>query len=433
MSSTDFKKLSRELSGSYGISGSLLLIILITLVGSLLYWSSIAELDNVTRGNGKIVSSMQNQFVQSSEGGVIKARFFDKGELVNKGDILFEIDPIDAKTLYDQALQRLSTLKIKVIRLNAEILDEEPKFTEDLIEFSSAVVTGERALYNAKRADLNAQLAVLKQRLMQREQQIQEVKVSIETAEETLALVQKQISILDPLVKQGLSPENDLLSLYRQAKDFEGKKQTSEASLIRMRSSIEETQQEISSLLQSYRTKSQTELSSIVSEIAEVEYRLPALEDRLRRTQIKSPVKGVINRITFNTIGAFVKPGDTVLEIVPTGDDLIVEGRIDPKDIAYIQPDQKVKISLTAYDSSRYGSIEGKVLKVSADAVEEKSGISYYIVETSIDTSLYEDDGSEVEVLPGMVASVDVLAGKRTILDYLWQPMVKVKERAFTD
>ena len=242
-------------------------------------------------------------------------------------------------------MQRLSTLKIKVIRLNAEILDEEPKFTEDLIEFSSAVVTGERALYNAKRADLNAQLAVLEQRLMQREQQIQEVKVSIETAEETLALVQKQISILDPLVKQGLSPENDLLSLYRQAKDFEGKKQTSEASLIRMRSSIEETQQEISSLLQSYRTKSQTELSSIVSEIAEVEYRLPALEDRLRRTQIKSPVKGVINRITFNTIGAFVKPGDTVLEIVPTGDDLIVEGRIDPKDIAYIQPDQKVKIS----------------------------------------------------------------------------------------
>ena len=313
------------------------------------------------------------------------------------------------------------------------ILDKEPEFSEDLIQFSSAVVTGEKALYTAKKADLNAQLAVLEQRLMQREQQIQEVKVSIETADETLALVQKQISILDPLVKQGLSPENDLLSLYRQAKDFEGKKQTSEASLIRIRSSIQEIQQEISSLLQSYRTKSQTELSTIVSEIAEVEYRLPALEDRVNRTQIKSPVEGVINRISFNTLGAFVKPGDAVLEIVPTGDDLIIEGKIDPKDIAYIQKEQKVRISLTAYDAARYGFIEGKVLKVSADAVEEQSGISYYIVETSIDSKLFEDDGSEVEVLPGMVASIDVLAGKRTILDYLWKPMAKVKERAFTD
>ena len=136
--------------------------------------------------------------------------------------------------------------------------------------------------------------------------------------------------------------------------------------------------------------------------------------------------------IDFVTDG--VSTGDVILEMVPTGDDLIVEGKIDPKDIAYIQPDQDVRISLTAYDSSRYGTIDGKVLKVSADAVEDKStGMSYYIVDTSIDSDLFEDDGSKVEILPGMVASVDVLAGKRTILDYIWNPMTKVKERAFTD
>jgi len=165
-----------------------------------------------------------------------------------------------------------------------------------------------------------------------------------------------------------------------------------------------------------------------------VESRIPALEDRLARTQLKSPVDGVINRLNFETLGGFVKPGDIVLEIVPTGDDLIVEGKIDPKDIAYIQPKQAVRISLTAYDASRYGTIDGEVLKVSADAVEDKAtGATYYLVDVSIDTTLYEDDGSEIEILPGMVASVDVLAGKRTILDYLWQPMAKVKERAFTD
>ena len=189
-----------------------------------------------------------------------------------------------------------------------------------------------------------------------------------------------------------------------------------------------------SAVKQNYFTKSQSELSKIIAEIAEIESRVPALEDRVKRTKLYAPVKGVINRINFKTLGGFVSSGDVILEIVPTGDDLIVEGKIDPKDIAYIQPDQDVRISLTAYDASRYGTIDGKVLKVSADAVEDKStGLSFYIVDTSIDSNLYEDDGSEVEILPGMVASVDVLAGKRTILDYIWNPMAKVKERAFTD
>ena len=158
------------------------------------------------------------------------------------------------------------------------------------------------------------------------------------------------------------------------------------------------------------------------------------MKDRVARTQLKSPVQGVINRLNFETIGGFVKPGDIILEIVPTGDDLIVEGKIDPKDIAYIQPKQAVRISLTAYDASRYGTIDGEVLRVSADAVEDKAtGLSHYLVDVSIDSTLYEDDGSEIEILPGMVASIDVLAGKRTIFDYIWQPMLKVKERAFTD
>ncbi len=434
MSGTDFKKLSKELSGSSGFMGSFLLFIVILLVIALIFWASITELDNVTRGQGKIVSSIQNQMVQSSEQGVIKARYVDEGQLVNKDDLLFEIDPIDAKTSYDQALQRLSSLQIQEIRLTAEVLDQKPIFPEKLLKKSSAVVSGERALYAARRADLNAQLSVLMQQLIQREQQIEEVKVNIETAEDTIELLQKQISIIEPLVKSGLSPETELLTLQRQEKDFEGKKEIANASLLRIKSSIVEVEKEISSVKQNYFTSSQSELSKIIAEIAEINSRIPALEDRVNRTKLYSPVKGVINRINFKTLGGFVSTGDVILEIVPTGDDLIVEGKIDPKDIAYIQPDQNVRISLTAYDASRYGTIDGKVLKVSADAVEDKStGLSYYIVDTSIDSSLYEDDGSQVEILPGMVASVDVLAGKRTILDYIWNPMTKVKERAFTD
>ncbi len=434
MPATDFNKLSKELSGSTGILGSLLLFVIIALICILLFWANVTELDNVTRGQGKIVSSLQNQLVQASEGGVIKARFVETSQKVEKGELLFEIDPIDAKTSYDQALQRLTSLRIQEIRLSSEVLGEEPEFSGNLVDMSPTVVTVEKALFSARKADLNAQLSVLKQQLTQRKQQLNEVDVTIETTSETLQFVEKQISIVEPLVKLQQYPETELLTLQRQAKDFEGKIESAIASKYRFQTSILEVQDQISSAKQSYTTKSQSELSEIISQIAEVESRIPALKDRVARTQLKSPVQGVINRLNFETIGGFVKPGDIILEIVPTGDDLIVEGKIDPKDIAYIQPKQAVRISLTAYDASRYGTIDGEVLRVSADAVEDKAtGLSHYLVDVSIDSTLYEDDGSEIEILPGMVASIDVLAGKRTIFDYIWQPMLKVKERAFTD
>ena len=434
MPATDFNKLSKELSGSTGILGSLLLFVIIALICILLFWANVTELDNVTRGQGKIVSSLQNQLVQASEGGVIKARFVETSQKVEKGELLFEIDPIDAKTSYDQALQRLTSLRIQEIRLSSEVLGEEPEFSGNLVDMSPTVVTVEKALFSARKADLNAQLSVLKQQLAQRKQQLNEVDVTIETTSETLQFVEKQISIVEPLVKLQQYPETELLTLQRQAKDFEGKIESAIASKYRFQTSILEVQDQISSAKQSYTTKSQSELSEIISQIAEVESRIPALKDRVARTQLKSPVQGVINRLNFETIGGFVKPGDIILEIVPTGDDLIVEGKIDPKDIAYIQPKQAVRISLTAYDASRYGTIDGEVLRVSADAVEDKAtGLSHYLVDVSIDSTLYEDDGSEIEILPGMVASIDVLAGKRTIFDYIWQPMLKVKERAFTD
>ena len=200
MPATDFNKLSKELSGSSGFFGSFLLFIIIALVAILLFWANVTELDNVTRGQGKIVSSLQNQLIQTSEGGVIKARFVETGEKVNKDDILFEIDPIDAKTSYDQALQRLASLKIQESRLSAEVLGEEPNFEKDLQEMAPTVVTVEKALYSARKADLNAQLSVLKQQLTQRKQQLNEVDVTIETTRDTLRFVEKQISIIEPLV-----------------------------------------------------------------------------------------------------------------------------------------------------------------------------------------------------------------------------------------
>ncbi len=434
MSTTDFNKLSRQLSGQSGIAGSLLLFFIILLVVILIVWAYFTELDNVTRGQGKIVSSMQNQLVQASERGVLSKRFIEEGQKVSVGQILVEIDPVDAKTAFDQAEQTLASLKIQRERLFAEISGEVLNFDPDLMELAPTVIRSEEALFNARKADLSSKISVLQQKLNQRNEQISEINVNIQTANETLVLVEKQIAIIEPLVLASLASENDLLTLRRQAKDFEGKSESYIASLKRAKSSINEVEQEIKSVQQSFVTNSQGELAKITSEIAAIQSRIPALKDRLVRTKVKSPVEGIVNRINFETLGGFVMPGDVIAEIVPTGEDLIVEGLIDPKDIAYISPGQNVRISLTAYDASRYGTIDGVVLKVSADAsLDQALGITAYTVDISIDSQLFEDDGSAVEILPGMVASVDVLAGKRSVLEYIWQPMTKVKERAFRD
>ena len=434
MSTTDFNQLSKELSGKGGLAGSFLLFLILTLIASLLYWANLTELDNVTRGQGKVISSMQNQMVQASEGGVLKASYVKEGQQVSVGELLFEIDPIEAKASFEQARQRLASLEIQEIRLAAEITGDSLNFSSELLSVAPTVVATEKALFSSRRADLAAKQSVLQQQLNQRNQQIQEINVSIENADDTLKLVQEQIAIIAPLVDNGLSPETDLIALKRQAKEFEGQRDGARASLERIQSSISEVQEQMLAGTQSYITQSQSELSKIISQIAEVESRLPALEQRVYRTQVKSPVEGIINQLNFRTIGGFITPGDIIAEVVPTGDDLVVEGKIDPKDIAYISPGQNVRISLTAYDASRYGTIDGKVIKVSPDAVQDRSsGLSYYNVDVSIDGSLFEDDGSAVEVFPGMVASLDVLAGKRTVLEYIWQPMAKIKERAFKD
>jgi adhesin transport system membrane fusion protein len=197
---------------------------------------------------------------------------------------------------------------------------------------------------------------------------------------------------------------------------------------------LDEIDEQLKAEQQAYKTSALTDLSAIEGEMAELSARIPALESRVERTSVRSPVDGVINQLNYVTADAYVSTGDVLLEIVPTGSDLIVETRIDPKDIAEIVVGQDVKISLTAYDPSRYDRIDGKVISISADALsDQQTGAQYYLVDVNLEGTLYEADGSEVTILPGMVASIDVLSGKRTVLDYFWQPIAKTKDKALRD
>ena len=434
MSDIEFKKLAKEMAGRQRNTSSVLLLSVVTLIAIILLWASVTELDNVVRGSGKTVSEAQNQLVQSSEPGVIRQRYVSEGDIVRRGDLLFDIDPVDAKTQLDQAQKRFESLQIKSIRLNAEVNDASPAFPEALIEAAPTSVSTELALFQARRDDLSSKSAILEQRRLQKLNEIQELKIQFETSTNGLKLIRREIETIEPLVKNGLAPETRLLALQREEEAAQGQANSAESSQNRVLAGLDEIDEQLKAERQAYRTSALTDLSTIEGEMAELSARIPALESRVERTSVRSPVDGVINRLNYVTADAYVSTGDILLEIVPTGSDLIVETRIDPKDIAEIVVGQEVKISLTAYDPSRYDRIDGNVISISADALsDQQTGQQYYLVDVSLEGTLYEADGSDVTILPGMVASIDVLSGKRTVLDYFWQPIAKTKDKALRD
>ena len=436
MSDIKFASLSREMAGREGLGGSSIMFIIIALIGSALYWANWAELDNVTRGEGRIVSSVQNQMVQASEGGVILRRFVSENSIVAEGEVLFEIDPIDASGELNRLTQRLAGLNIKELRLRAEIEGVEFEAPSVLTARSPMVALTEQSLFAARKSELAGLLAVIEQRLAQRQQDLRAAKNSFGTAERTAGLLDEEIKVVAPLVRDNIAPATRLLELQRQREQALGERNQSSVGIKQALSGMAELKAQAKNEREGYKLRAMDELNQVVSEQTELAESLPRLEQRVSRTVIRAPMDGIVSRLNFRTPGGFVNTGDVVLELVPTGEALIIEAKIMPQDISRIRLEDAVQIRLSAYDSSKYGSVDGRVLRISADAVVDKNndGVSHYLVDVGIEGSLTLKGANEpVTLIPGMTASVDVLSGKRTVLEYIWQPMSKVQELALRD
>ena len=436
MSEIDFKVLSREMAGRESLGGSTIIVAIFAFLGLAFIWANWAELDIVTRGEGRIVSSVQNQIVQASEGGVILRRYVSENTVVAEGDVLFEIDPVDASSELNRLVQRLAALDIKELRLRSEITGMEFSLPADLNARSPMVALTEQSLFAARRAELAGQLAVLDQRLQQRQQDLRAAENSVGTAERTAGLLEEEITVVAPLVRDNIAPATRLLELQRQREQALGERDRGSVAIEQARSSIIELETEIENARANYRLRAMDELNTVVADQSELTESLPRLEERVSRTVIQAPMEGIVSRLNFRTPGGFVNTGDIILELVPTGEALIVEAKIMPQDISRIRVDDNVRIRLSAYDSAKYGSVDGRVLRISPDAVvDERNQIaSHYLVDVAIEGELIlADTGVAVALIPGMTATVDVLSGKRTVLEYIWQPMAKVQELALRD
>ena len=428
------KKLLQELEGETAKSSSLLLFFIVFILSTLFYWAYVTELDVVIRGQGKTISEGKNQMVQSAESGVIIKNFVKEGDKINAGDLLFEIDLIDLKGQIDQVNDRVSMLQIKQSRLIAESGNNDFLVDPSLEGKKLSFAKSEKQLFDSRRDQLLGKKRILESRRSQRRSEIEELLSDKYSFERNLDLVNLEIEAVEPLVRANLAPETRLITLQRDKENIDGRLKGIPYSINQIEGAIEEIEEQLASEDKSFLTQSLTELSQANLEIEELDARIPLLEKRLERALVTSPINGIVNRITYQSDEAYIKTGDVLLDIVPINDELIVEARIDPKDIAKIGVSDEVKISLTSFDPAKFGRIDGEVINISPDAVSNPdTGEQFYSIKVDMLGSIKDNGGKEVTILPGMVATVEVLSGKRSILDYFWQPLVKNKDLALRE
>jgi len=435
MAKSDFKKLEKKIVGQQSSGPSFVLIVVASMVALLVYWSTKAELDIVTRGDGALIAASDNQVVQASEGGVIITRFIEENDTVTENQVLFEIDPVDVSAEYEQAKQRLSSFKIKRRRLNLEVSGEDLTPQPDLVGSNAAVFTAEENLFLSRRQELANKIAIFENKIQQTMKRILSSKASVQMELDLLEFIDREIALIKPLVKQNIAPETRLLELLREKERNRGSRENNRLSMAEAEIALEELGQQIISVRENYKLQALDELSKVVSEIAEIETVLPKLSQRVSRTKILAPMDGVISQIKYKTLGGYVQKGDVLLEMVPGNEGIVLEGRIRPEDISRIKLGDEVKVRLSAYDSAKYGSISGEVATISPDTVpnDDGSGTTYYAVEVAITSDMVLDSGKVVQLKPGMTATIDVLSGKRTVFEYIWAPVSRVQELALRD
>lgn len=412
------------------------MILIVTLIFAVfLVWANYTQLDLVTRGGGRVVADGQNKNIQSPERGTISAYLVEEGSIVSAGQIIATINPIEAEGVLEELETRLSNLNVKMIRLDAELNNKSVLSVRAMTAtYSPSLVDAEIELMVSRRASLNADLKILNQDRQKAEKGL--LSLNAEIAGQTIfqELLNEEMLEVLPLVEAGVLGSSERFRLEREKASIRTELEVLAEKLAQTELEVQQIASKVSVIKTTFETEIYQERAEVIGEVAELEARLPAIRQRLQETDIRSPIDGIVNRVFFNSTGAVVSSGEVVAEIVPTGGNVLVEAFIDPKDIATVEPGQAAKISLTAYDPSKYGYLLGTLTKVSADTVfREETRTSSYAVNVSIDTKIYEDDETAVSIVPGMVAQVDIIRGERTILEYFWQPVAKMKDTAFRE
>jgi adhesin transport system membrane fusion protein len=411
----------------------LLTLTVCLMVFAFLIWAKFAVLDEVTRGMGQAIPSQQIQVIQNLEGGILEAILVGENQIVEKGDVLVRIDNTLADSQFKDAYAKSMEHEAAIARLSAQAHGGEPVFPEALTAQDPQVIEDQRTIFNAQKRQLELELNILQSEYDRKMQEIEEIKAKQQELTKSLQLAAEQKNIAKPLMEKGLYSRVDYLKLEREVVALQGDINAFKLSLPRINKEAEETHEKIARRRAEFHSAALEEISKRRGELNSLKQVMAAGEDRVTRTEVRSKVRGTVKQIVINTIGGVVKPGEPIMEIVPLDDTLLFEARIRPSDIAFLYPGQKAMIKITAYDFSIYGGMEGVVEQISADTIQDDKGEHFYKVKLRTKTNAIMHRGSQLPIIPGMTASVDIMTGKKSVLDYLLKPILKASQNALRE
>jgi adhesin transport system membrane fusion protein len=394
-------------------------------------WAAVAQLDEVTRGEGKVIPSRQLQILQSIDGGLVSEILVREGEIVQANQLLIKIDETRfASSVKENQSQSLG-LMAKAARLKA--LSDGKAFIPppEVAQAAPEIVQQELQLYEAKRDEMNAAVSIARQQLAQRQQELNEAQARRAQASQGFDLTSRELTVTRPLINSGAVSEVELLRLERDVSRYRGERDMASAQITRVQAAINEAHRKIEEVELSFRNDAGKELSETVSKLNSLTEGGVALSDRVKQSSIRSPVKGTVKRLLVNTVGGVVQPGKDMIEIVPLEDALLLEARVQPRDIAFLRPGQPAMVKFTAYDFSVYGGLEGTLEHIGADTVIDDKGNAFYTVRVRTNRPGFGD--ANLPIIPGMIAEVDILTGKKSVLAYLLKPVLRAKSVAMTE
>jgi adhesin transport system membrane fusion protein len=422
-----------DITGSRRISANLLLIAIVVFFAVALAWAANAPLDESVRGSGKVIPSTEIKRIQNFEGGIVKEILVREGESVTKGQILVLLDQTQMTSRFREQQSAYLDQILSIARLEAELAGKNDiDFPAEAKGEKPHVLDSQRQLLRSRNDNRRSGLTVLESAREQRSQELKELRNKLDFLQRQHVLLKKEVEMTQTMVTKGAASDMELLRAQRQLTDLSGQIADSRIAIPKVAAALDGAVHRIEEEKSKQSSEILKELNMLRAEMEGRKEKLPALEDQMDRTSVRSPVDGTVKRVFVTTIGEAVGAGKEMLEIVPREDTLLVEAKVLPQDIAFLHPGQDAQVKITAYDFSIYGSMPGTVEHISADAItDEQQKLSYYLIKVRTKSaSLTDRNGKELPIIPGMVAEVDVLTGKKTVLEYVMKPIIKTTRGA---
>ncbi|MCJ1879998.1 HlyD family type I secretion periplasmic adaptor subunit [Pseudomonas nitroreducens] len=407
--------------------------ILIGFVAFLLLWAHFAQIDEVTRGEGKAIPSSKVQKIQNLEGGIVSQIFVHEGQVVQAGEQLMRLDPTRFQSNVGETEADRLAMFLRVERLSAEEEERALNIPDDVRAKVPGQASSEEALFHSRQQQLKDETDGLQQQLVQKQQELREFVSKQAQYRNSLNLLRQEIAMSEPLVAQGAMSQVELLRLKRGEVENRGQLDATTLAIPRAEAAVKEVERKVAETRSRFRSDALKELNEARTELSKATATGKALEDRVSRTLVTSPVRGIVKQLLVNTIGGVIQPGSDLIEIVPLDDTLLVEARIRPQDIAFLRPGQHAMVKFTAYDYTIYGGLPADLEQIGADTVTDEDGNSFYLIKLRTRKSHLGSDYKPLLIIPGMIATVDIMTGKKSILSYLLKPILRAKAEALRE